>query len=145
MVQFCKSLWSLAAFVSLLSSSLLPEPNSSANFDIFAFLHSCLLPILSGQIAFWFCPDSQNITENSCSFYSLLWPERVKISSQLLFSLKIEENQLRKLTILSKKKNLQKRICNLCLLAAGQPEPSSSANFCFPCSRNTAFAAAAGR
>ena len=66
----------------------------------------------------------------------------VKISSQLLFSLKIEENQLRKLTILSKKKNLQKRICNLCLLAAGQPEPSYSANFCFPCSRNTACAAA---
>ena len=53
-VHFCKSLWSLAAFVSLLSSSLLPEPNYSANFDIFAFLHSCLLPILSGQIAFWF-------------------------------------------------------------------------------------------
>ena len=67
---------------------------------------------------------------------------RVKISSQLLFSLKIEENQLGKLTILSKKKNLQKRICNLCLLAAGQPEPSCSANFCFPCSRNTACAAA---
>ena len=40
------------------------------------------------------------------------------------------------------KKNLQKRICNLCLLAAGQPEPSCSANFCFPCSRNTACAAA---
>ena len=130
--------------MSLLSSSVLPEPNYSANFDIFAFLHSCLLPILGGQIAFCFaeCPDDQNITKNSCSFYSLLWPARVKISSQLLFSLKIEENQLRKLTILSKKKNLQKRICNLCLLAAGQPEPSSSANFCFPCSRNTAFAAA---
>ena len=54
-VHFCKSLWSLAAFVSLLSSSLLPEPNYSANFDIFAFLHSCLLPIFNGQIAFWFC------------------------------------------------------------------------------------------
>ena len=48
------------------------------------------------------------ITKNSCSFYSLLWPARVKISSQLLFSLKIEENQLRKLTILSKKRTCKK-------------------------------------
>ena len=29
------------------SASLLPEPNSSANFDSFAFLHSCLLPLFS--------------------------------------------------------------------------------------------------
>ena len=87
-MQFCKSLWSLAAFVSLLSSSLLSEPNYSANFDIFAFLHSCLLPILSGQIALWFCRLSGQSKYHQ-KFLQLLLPsvasEGENLQSALVF------------------------------------------------------------
>ena len=143
-MHFCKSLWSLAAFVSLLSSSLLPEPNYSANFDIFAFLHSCLLPILSGQIAFWFYRLSSKSKYHQ-KFLQLLLPsvasEEWKSPVSSCFLWRLKKTNLESWPSCPKK-NLQKRICNLCLLAAGQPEPSYSANFCFPCSRNTACAAA---
>ena len=70
---------------------------------------------------------------------------RVKISSQLLFSLKIEENQLRRLTILSKKRICKKGFATYVSWPLGSQNHLTQPTFVFPAAETQPAPRQAGR
>ena len=70
---------------------------------------------------------------------------RVKISSQLLFSLKIEENQLGKLTILSKKRICKKGFATYVSWPLGSQNHLAQPTFVFPAAETQPAPRQAGR